>query len=79
MLPVTNWTEFVSFKSCSSVESKHSNSRITMLSYEGVSKQLGGIRTATEEGLHGMGLVSLKEVAKTPKELLILLFAHELF
>jgi DNA polymerase V len=53
------------------VESKHSNSRIAMWTYEDVSKKLWGIGTATEEVLHGMGLFSLKDVAKTPKELLI--------
>ncbi|PRT36939.1 Y-family DNA polymerase [Bacillus wiedmannii] len=62
------------------VESKHSNSRIAMWSYEDVSKKLWevkplrkvwGIGKATEEALHSMGLFSLKEVAKTPKEHLI--------
>lgn len=58
------------------VESKHSNSRIAMWSYDDVSKKLWevkplrkvwGIGKATEEALHSMGLFSLKEVAKTPK------------
>ncbi|KIV72238.1 DNA polymerase IV [Bacillus mycoides] len=62
------------------VESKHSNSRIAMWSYEDVSKKLWevkplhkvwGIGKATKEALHSMGLFSLKEVAKTPKEHLI--------
>ncbi|MDA1663455.1 hypothetical protein PDK35_26460 [Bacillus cereus group sp. TH153LC] len=62
------------------VESKHSNSRIAMWSYDDVSKKLWevkplrkvwGIGKATEEALHSMGLFSLKEVAKTPKENLI--------
>lgn len=59
------------------MENKHSNSRIAMWSYEDVSKRLWevkplrkvwGIGKAMEEALHSMGLFSLKEVAKTPKE-----------
>lgn len=62
------------------VESKHSNSRIVMWTYEDVSKKLWnikplqkvwGIGSATQEALHGMGLFSLKDVANTPKERLI--------
>ncbi|PGP89900.1 hypothetical protein CN997_00185 [Bacillus cereus] len=42
-----------------------------MWTYEDVSKRLWGIGTTTEEVLHGMGLFSLKDVVKMPKELLI--------
>ncbi|PEP87417.1 DinB/UmuC family translesion DNA polymerase, partial [Bacillus pseudomycoides] len=62
------------------VESKHSKSRIAMWSYDDVPKKLWeikplqkicGIGVATQELLHSMGLFSLKDVAKTPKERLI--------
>ncbi|PGT62700.1 damage repair protein [Bacillus cereus] len=62
------------------VESKHSSSRIAMWSYNDVSKKLWeikplqkicGIGVATQESLHSMGLFSLKDVARTPKEHLI--------
>ncbi|MED4714405.1 damage repair protein, partial [Bacillus pseudomycoides] len=62
------------------VESKYSNSRIVMWTYEDVPKKLWnikplknvwGIGSATQDALHGMGLFSLKDVANTPKERLI--------
>ncbi|PHB27085.1 damage repair protein [Bacillus pseudomycoides] len=62
------------------VESKHSNSRIVLWTYEDVPKKLWnikplkdvcGIGSATQEALHGMGLFSLQDVANTPKDRLI--------
>ncbi|PEM35670.1 DinB/UmuC family translesion DNA polymerase [Bacillus pseudomycoides] len=62
------------------VESKHSNSRIVLWTYEDVPKKLWNIKplkdvcgsgSATQEALHGMGLFSLQDVANTPKERLI--------
>jgi len=62
------------------VESKHSNSRIVLWTYEDVPKKLWnikplkdvcGIGSATQDALHGMGLFSLQDVANTPKERLI--------